>query len=184
MNAKLTFTLAVVLLLSACAREQRCPLNSRDGFCSSVAETHAAAVVAGSGIRENVLEYKTTGPDTSDAESEQPRKQFADQAPLPPIAPPGVPLSIGNLQGPLFVPAKPYRYWVAPWTDNNGVVHGGEMQYFVVPGHFLYGGLEAPGTSSGLMGPVTPEALGFKPVKQNPAADDLISPRQTFNPAK
>jgi hypothetical protein len=58
------------------------------------------------------------------------------------------------------------------------------MQYFVVPGHFLYGGLEAPGTGSSLMGPVTPEALGFKPVKQNNAPNDLVSPRQTFDPTK
>jgi hypothetical protein len=173
----------LALALGACAHEYRCPLNSRDGYCSSVQETHAAAL-RHNDARENYLEYKAVNPEAERSSGSASSAAGVKGMPIdgpPAIAPPIVPLSEAHLEGPLFIPAKPYRYWVAPWTDANGIVHGGEMQYFVIPGRFTYGPLDAPGGASGVMGPIDPQALGFKPVEQKPQ-DSLINPRETFLP--
>lgn len=165
MKLKLLSISLILVGLSACGSQPtQCPLNNKDGYCSSVDETYKASVTRG-GSKENVLDYKRL------------EAAGVGDPNLPVITPPRRALGSQALDGPVFIPAHPYRYWVAPWTDANGVAHSGEMQYFVIPGRFAYGSLETPGAASGILGPVKPEDLGFTPVQ---TTDDM----DTVRPSK
>lgn len=65
---------------------------------------------------------------------------------------------------PVFEQAQVHRAWTAPWTDAEGVLHGGEYVYFTTPGKWSYGTLTAPGGSSDIFRPLHPEDLGINPV--------------------
>ncbi len=201
MKKTLTLTaIAGALLLGGCASSEskQCPLNNKDGFCSSVDEVYNASLNH-TDEKENVLSYMAGGMEHDNSlrgrrarllgaeskGSQHAAPQQPGHAPAPHhhqslgvgYGAPGGAMVPGReaLQGPVFIPAKPYRYWVAPWTDANGIAHSGEMQYFVVPGRFTYGTLDTPGAASGIIGPVSPEELGFIPVQ--PDADNTtVSP--------
>ena len=131
--------------LVGCATTPRCPNGVNDIYCSSMKDTYAAAR-AGEGNVDNVL-----GNHQGDASG----KDNAGRLDLP--------SGRHNLAGPVYQQAKPFRLWVAPWTDANGLVHSGEYLYFTTPGRWNYGPLDMPGSAAGLLGPAMPDDLGFTP---------------------
>ena len=150
---------SLVLVASACAVEQKCPLGTNDHYCTTVKDTYEAAR-SGGGSKDNVNQPVGNG-----------KKGDADR----------LDMAAGrhNLAGPVYNPGKPYRLWVAPWTDANGIVHSGEMLYFATPARFNYGPLDLPGSASGVMGPAVPSELGFVPVekpKEDTSADGVTPP--------
>lgn len=50
---------------------------------------------------------------------------------------------------PVYTPPTPRRVWIAPWTDQNGVIHAGEWVYFETPGSWNIGTLKKDGAIGG-----------------------------------
>jgi hypothetical protein len=65
---------------------------------------------------------------------------------------------------PVYEQAGVHRVWTSPWTDADGILHGGEYVYFTTPGHWRYGELNTPGQASGIFAPVKPGVYGFTSV--------------------
>lgn len=175
---------ALALFLSGCSSTvTTCPLNNKEGYCASVGEVNSAAK-SRSGNNENVF---------GGGAHERLEKSGASGKSVGSRVDSGVfdPGPGAGLAGPIYTPAEPRRLWVAPWTDANGVVHSGEYLYFLRPGHWRYGALEAPGSASGALGPVSPKDLGFDPAKQKEKnrrgalprdSGDIERPVDTFAP--
>lgn len=177
---RIAFTIAgltALLGVSGCASDSTsCALNNTEGYCASVGETYKASK-AHAGSKENVFgngshrRFKKGG--GGQRGGARPTRQKAGGGVYEPG--PGA-----GLSGPIYRPAQPRRLWVAPWTDANGVVHSGEYLYFLRPGNWRYGPLRAQGSASGVMGPVAPSDLGFKPGQQSTTRKD--SSGNTSNP--
>lgn len=175
--------IGALVALSGCASDPTtCPLNNTDGYCASVEQVDAAAR-SHAGSKENVFGNEAYKQYKGQGDNEVTAGGHVDHGVVDPG--PGV-----GLSGPIYTPAQPRRLWVAPWTDANGVVHSGEYLYFLRPGHWRYGPLEAPGSAAGVMGPVAPEDLGFDPEKlrrerRKHASEDsgnIERPATTFTP--
>lgn len=165
--------LAVVAGLAGCATTKE-GCDTRDAerrqYCHSVLDTYQAARAgAGRAGKDFSVHDHSAG---------------AADGPQQPIWAPGrmvhgEAVSGKNaLGGPVFTPARPFRVWVAPWTDTNGTLHSGEYLYFVNPGHWNYGELTAPGSAGDVITPLRRDDLGFRPnldrVDENgPVAPDL-----------
>lgn len=154
MRVRMMRTLSALVLLAPAigatgcmSPKHKCPLGEGGYYCASMRETYEAAR-AGGGDAENVLAAPGMG-----AEGNAPGAGRLD-----------IPSGRHHLAGPVYIPAKPFRLWVAPWTDANGLVHSGEYLYFATPARWSYGPLALPGAASGVMGPAAPENLGFNPV--------------------
>lgn len=137
--------------LSGCASTpgHGCPLDHGLG-CHSLPQAYAAAV-ANQGGQQSVFS-KGKGHDTAARPSPSP---FAQPSSGYPQAGPG-----GT---PVWTPGQVYRAWTAPWTDAAGYLHSGGYVYFTTPGHWSYGSLQASGPGSGILQPIAPSQLGFRP---------------------
>lgn len=82
---------------------------------------------------------------------------------------------------PVYNPGKAYRAWVGPWTDADGILHGGEYVYFATPGSWNYGSLKQAGEASGSFGPVKPDAVGFDPVSKAQAKEQQAKQNQPIS---
>lgn len=156
----------ICLVMMGCASTPRCPLGATEGQCSSMMDTYYAAR-AGGGSRDTVFSERdpsadTTGPGFGLGGMDNGNRQAvtAYAHGLERLASAGR----HQLAGPVYTPAKPYKMWVAPWTDANGLVHSGENTYFVTPGYWSYGSLEIPGSAGGVLEPAVPTDLGFAPL--------------------
>lgn len=148
---KLLISVVALTALSACSTPgYQCALTDKSGTCSSMSEAYSAAIKAKSGVKaETVFTAAAMSAPTSAAPMAsgfQPYPQAAER---------------GN---PVYEQAGVHRVWTSPWTDADGILHGGEYLYFTTPGHWRYGELTAPGQASGIFAPVKPGAYGFDPV--------------------
>lgn len=178
------------LALAGCSSlfpQHACPLNADGsaGVCSSMGDTYraarAAAAVKNTGHSESVLPFgQVTRPSrTSDSSAEgagwaPPANQEAFQGFAQPK----------ESGSPVYTPPRVHRAWVAPWTDADGRLHGGEYTYFTTAGGWNYGSLRSPGQAgSAMMGPLRPGQVGFKidPVNKNKSAEQTSTaqPRQS-----
>lgn len=135
--------------LTGCATKPRCEFMDGREVCASMGEAYKGAM-AGGGNKDNVL---------APVESRDPKA---------PAAPLNLQVGRHQLAGPVFVPPKPYRFWVAPWSDANGVLHSGEQMFFTTPGKWAYGPMNKNGAAGDLISPITPGDLGFKPLVVTP----------------
>lgn len=71
---------------------------------------------------------------------------------------------------PVFKQPNVFRAFVEPYVDADGNLRGGEYVFFATPGEWNYGTLRRPGQAAGgMLGPLKPGQLGFKPSTQPPA---------------
>lgn len=176
---KTPFKIGIVGLtatLAACAGvEQRCPLTNKDGACASMQETYEIArdhggMVGGESVFDqsrDELFVKTGGQNPSALGVEQGSTSNLE-----------IDMGRHHLAGPVYTPPRPYRVWIAPWTDANGLVHSGEHIFFVKPGNWNYGPLGAPGAAAGLLGPALPEDYGFEMIEPGQGDDEFVRPDQ------
>lgn len=81
-------------------------------------------------------------------------------------------------EAPVYQPPRPWRVWLGPWVDSTGDLHSGEYVWFTSPGHWFYdsriwplatgkgqGGARVGDhyVSDGVLSPVPPTELGFRP---------------------
>ncbi len=149
MKSNLWVAAIAATALSGCAVKQRCEFLDGREVCASMSEAYQATVRGGGG-RDNVL---------APVEKRDP-KNGAD--------PLNIQAGRHQLAGPVFLPPKPYRYWVAPWTDANGLLHSGEQVFFTTPGRWTYGEMGKNGAAGDLISPIKPSELGFKPILRKP----------------
>ena len=144
------FALAIAgLMLGGCAVKPRCELQDGREICAGMKDAYRGSV-AGGGNKDNVL---------APVESRDPKD---------PAAPLNLQAGRHQLAGPVFMPPKPYRFWVAPWTDANGLLHSGEQVFFTTPGKWTYGPMGKSGSLGDLMAPIRPQDLGFRPLVVTP----------------
>lgn len=156
---KIPFTrlaLAVPMLaLAACSTPgYQCPLVAQDaGRCSSLEQAYQQSLKANPHTAQQSVFLARNARDV-----------MATQAPE-------------SFQGypqpqergmPVFREPQVHRVWGAPWTDANGILHGGEYLYFVTPGRWNYGSMQDPGQASGMFQPVKPGKYGFEPIVARP----------------
>lgn len=156
------FALALAgLMLSGCAVKPRCELQDGREICAGMKDAYRGSV-AGGGNKDNVL---------APVESRDPKA---------PAAPLNLQAGRHQLAGPVFLPPKPYRFWVAPWTDANGLLHSGEQVFFTTPGKWSYGPMGKSGSLGDLMAPIHPRDLGFRPLVVTP--EELKERKTRRNP--
>ncbi|MHB0929170.1 MAG: TraV family lipoprotein [Candidatus Nanopelagicales bacterium] len=152
MMGKLVLSGLLVAMLSACSTPgYQCKLTDKSGACASLSDAYSAAIHAKS--EQNSETVFSAGP--AHASVKQPRPVIGSLQPYPQAA------ERGN---PVYEQADVHRVWTSPWTDANGLLHGGEYLYFTTPGHWRYGELTAPGQASGIFTPLKPGAYGFTAV--------------------
>jgi len=102
-------------------------------------------------------------------------------------------------EGPVFVPPKPHRIWLAHWKGGNGELNSGNYTYLTTPGYYLYmgdkylalpygvasDGAAAAETFNGIpratFSPVRPTNYGFEPEESKSpegTLDDMVQPKQ------
>ncbi len=153
MTFKALVTASVLLTataLSGCATTpgHRCPLDHGLG-CHSLPQAYRAATQPG-GNQQSVFGIPRTEPQTAAPAG----AVIGESAGYPEAGPGGTPV---------WTPGRVYRAWTAPWTDAEGYLHSGGYVYFNTPGHWSYGSLDAAGSASGVLAPVKPSQLGFRP---------------------
>lgn len=183
---RLVVLLGLTGAVAACGSvPQRCPLTNRDGTCASMQETYEIARdQSGNSSGESVFDVYGSGDKDGD-------ETFGKRSE-------GAPSALGNpqsqkktgmleidmgrhhLAGPVYTPPRPYRIWVAPWTDSNGIVHSGEHLFFAKPGHWNYGPMGMPGVAAGLLRPAVPDDYGFDPLVPGEAGgqEEFVRPGQ------
>lgn len=127
----------------------RCPLDG-DGNqnCTSMQEGYSAALGTplpsiGNGALPTYAEGNSVAPQYSAFDGySQPRQVGA----------------------PVYQQAQVHRAWTAPWTDADGVMHGGEYVFFTTPGRWTYGSLKASGGASDIFRPASRQAFNVDPV--------------------
>jgi len=152
------YWLALVLpaLLAGCATTpgHRCPLDHGLG-CHNTQQAYEASLNPDNGNQQSVFW-------TSRAHG----GHHAVSAPAQVLG--GVPSPAGYPEGgaggtPVWTPGQVYRAWTSPWTDAEGYLHSGGYVYFNTPGHWIYGTMTASGPAAGVLHPIKPSELGFKP---------------------
>ncbi len=173
-------------LLSGCATPYSCPLTNEDGYCTNQRQAYLAAK-ANSGDKENV--FAGTGDPAAGAE-QHPAAATGDDdimAMVEHAAAPKLPVTAlayfkthhAIEDRPVYAPPRPARVWVAPWTDEYGLLHGEELIYALRPGGWAYGELRTPGAASGLLEPLDPDDIGFKLApKKDEQPSGRVQPRQ------
>lgn len=153
--------LLVASALAGCASTpgHGCPLDHGLG-CHSLTQAYAAAITPGAGNVQSVFGKPNVA--TVDRQVGTPSV----------LAEPSVPAT-GYPQGgpggtPVWTPGHVYRAWTAPWTDAEGYLHSGGYVYFNTPGHWSYGSLTATGPGAGVLHPIAPSELGFRPTRTKP----------------
>ncbi|WP_018234307.1 TraV family lipoprotein [Thioalkalivibrio thiocyanodenitrificans] len=144
---------AVSLFAAGCASSPSysCPLNSAEGYCKSLEDTHSAAL-GDFGSRENVHERSgANGGQSAERQGVVGERVF-----------PGFPMP-DERGKPVYTPPSVHQLWIAPYQSAEGVLHGGEYLYFTTEGYWNFGTLTAPGEGAGVITPLRPENLGFNP---------------------
>lgn len=183
-----------IVTLQGCATPHACPLTNEDGYCADMSTTYGAAV-ANAGDNENALagsglEAKQESGSISTNEDDY---MFAhNSAPVtktaavqPPSGLKYAPTQIGYEDRPIYAPARPARIWVAPWRDDNNILHYNEYIAATREGGWHYGELRNEGAASDLLAPLDPNNLGFKPLppevnKEDETGKKRVQPKATL----
>ncbi|QHS09119.1 TraV family lipoprotein [Sinimarinibacterium sp. NLF-5-8] len=56
-----------------------------------------------------------------------------------------------HFAGLVYTPPKPYRVGIAPWTDDQNILHSGEFIYFTSKGKWSQPHIPIPGSASAVL---------------------------------
>jgi hypothetical protein len=149
---------AVSIVLHGCGPTYGCALKNEDGYCASMERTFKESRTDG-GDSESVF----TNPEEDDgSDDDEKMDNFAfNQSELGHGKPP-------TWGSPVYDPGKPWRIFIMPWTDDHGILHGGEYIYIATKPKWNYGTLRDAGSASGLLGPLSNNVPKGSYIPDNP----------------